>query len=108
MKTTDIQEKYRNTNQAILFTGIYELISKTGIHSKVMVDIKNDSYDAQSYAKIQTWTPAGWVFVTSLNWKDTRSQEIFNQKKVESFTTREFRAFQADKDQLLVLADKII
>lgn len=108
-----IQAKTYNGSQSIYHTAIFQL-SHTEMHrdpvrmvKKVKIEIRRDSYDRQSYARILVWNEA-WIPVTSLDWKAAKSEAIFEQKKVETLSNSEIQYLTDDTNELLELASEII
>lgn len=56
-----IKENYFKGSQSMSFEGIYKLNDY-----KIKVEIKKDSYDAQSYGRIWIWKNLEWSFIASI------------------------------------------
>jgi hypothetical protein len=108
--STAIQEKLFNGTQSLEFTGIYSITAPvTKKVAKIRVDIKRDSYDNQSYAKISTWNETnGWLPVTSLNFKTTATSSIFYQTKADKLTGSDIDKIGTDTEELIELAMAVI
>lgn len=109
MKTEimEILENLYNGRQSVVFEGICK-ITKEKINKKIRILIKKDSYDFQSYAKIQYWDGSEWKHVTSLDWNKTKSKELFHNKNVDELTTLERSHITSDKNELIKIAEEII
>lgn len=109
--TKTIQEKVTRGSQSVNFTGIYNLkraIQGTKVEKKVRVLIKRDSYDNQSYAKIQVWDHnQGWNFVTSLDFTTAHSHGIFAYESAIQ-KPQVIDALGNDTEELIELATEII
>jgi len=107
--TEAIQEKLYNGTQSVNFTGIYRIKYLDCADQKVRVLIQRDSYDSQSYAKIECWNGTnGWKHITSLNFKDTKTQSIFYQTKAQNLTGYDTDKIGTDIKELIELAKLII
>lgn len=113
MKKSIIHEKIFNGSQSVNYTGLWK-ISESGQTQKLRVLIKRDSYDSQSYAKVQLWDGSQWNFVTSLDWDKSKSKGIFNYDNVSEFEVTRRNGLDArellnkDAQQLIDLAAEII
>lgn len=99
-----IQEKINKGSQSLNYSAIYKLEKS----KKVQILIKRDSYDRQSYAKIELFDGAKWNYLASLNWNETSSQEIFYQTAPDDLRTQEIEMIAEDVLALLDLASEIL
>ena len=93
--------------EEIVFSGTQSLqykytvkMTKGDKSYKVMVHIKRDSYDFQSYAVIDVWKDSAleWSRVASIPYRDMKSHRGGDGKS----------AFLADKNKLMELAEQIL
>lgn len=98
-----IQETLTNGSQSLNYKAVLNLNGK-----KVQVLIKRDSYDRQSYAKIELFDGTQWNYLASLAWDETSTQEIFYQTKADELRSEETEMIAEDVVALLDLANEIL
>ncbi len=108
--TETIQEKVFKGTQSLNFTGIYKVNGPRDLApEKFKVEIKRDSYDFQSYAKVSVWNETnGWMHVASLNFKECESSAIFSQTKPDDLTVEGIDFLGTDTEELLEMAKEIV
>lgn len=76
-----IAEDFVKTRQALEYTNIVScVLHRGGTHhidaTKFRVVIKRDSFEFQSYARVETWRADGWSVVHALRGEDPRVADL--------------------------------
>lgn len=93
---TIISEDYSNRGQSWTLNGVYRVGNGSAI---LHVEIRDNAYQEQSYAKIESWGAEGWRFFTSLpveEWYDL----------LPSYTKKGLD--KLDREQFLFLANELL
>lgn len=70
---------------------------------KIMVEIKRNAFDDQSFAVVKLWTEKGWTFVCQKPIGECQCRSVsYVQDRVDS------NLFQRDCDNLLNIATQIV
>lgn len=92
MKKTTIQQRTWNGSQSVNFEKIVKVEHLDYAPKKIKIRIERDSYDRQSHLDSYVWTENGWKHVASLNIKESNSDAIFYQTKMNQDTEDSRRA----------------
>lgn len=102
-----INRNLSNGNQSWNYDEIVEVPSTTlGNPDKLRVEIRRNSYDDQSFARVSFWTPAGWSTVAALPIADCRCAAVSYTSK--SLTMSQQEAFDLDSERLIDIAMAVI
>lgn len=66
MDLTITDEQAWKGSQSLYVTRLGEVANGLGRPRRFRTTMRRDSYDDQSYARVELWTPNGWVEVVSL------------------------------------------
>lgn len=78
----------------------------SGPARKLRVEIRRNSYDDQSHARVSVWTEGGWAVVAQKPIGECRSSAVHYTTR-ELTDTQEF-LFDRDADELLDIAVQVI
>jgi hypothetical protein len=93
---TIVSEDFSNRGQSWTFNGIY----RAGQGSAILrVEIRDNAYKEQSYAKIESWGSESWRFFTSLPVEEW-------YELTPSYTQKSLRP--GDREQFLFLAGELL
>jgi len=95
-----INREFSKGTQSFNFLGNYRIDNKT-----IKIEIKNDSYDFQSYARSYLFTDQGWEIIYSMPYNNIMviAKEISNYNETECI-----KEFEIDEAIILDISKKIL